>query len=443
MQALCNKHLTKRTESHTIHISMQSIAIVGQGYVGLPLSLEFARNGLTVYAIDIDETKIEKLRQGISYFNHIEGESIMEAVNSGRLIPTTEFEHVKQVQAIILCLPTPLTEDFKPELKYVTKSLQQIAPYLQSGQLVCLESTTYPGTSEEVVAPLLEEVTQMKMGQDMFLAYSPERVDPGNQNYNLSQIPKLVGGINQRSRQLAAQLYRKAFEQVIEVSSCGVAEAAKLMENIFRSVNIALVNELKLVYNAMGINIWEVIEAAKTKPFGYMPFYPGPGLGGHCIPIDPYYLTWKAQQYGIKTRFIELAGEVNRGMPDNVVRVAIEALNREGKAVRNARILLLGLAYKENINDDRESPTYAVMDKLSKLHAKVAYHDPYIPQLPATRKHAHLAGIRSENLSNDWDMMIVMTAHRQFKEHDFKDYKGILIDTRNCISDKPADYIRA
>src|SRR5882757_9367865 len=334
------------------------IAVIGLGYVGLPLSIQFVRSCVSVLGIDVDPAKIELLNNGRSYIKHIEQSAIAELLASGKFSASTDFSLIKEVEAVIICVPTPLNKNREPDLSFITQTGQSIAPHLAKGALVVLESTTYPGTTEEELRVVLEDGSRMKAGVDFHLAFSPEREDPANEQSNLKRIPKVVGGYTPTCLDRAVALYSKTIDKVVPVSSCRVAEAAKLLENIFRSVNIALVNELKLVYGAMGIDIWEVIEAAKTKPFGFMPFYPGPGLGGHCIPIDPFYLTWKAREYNQHTRFIELAGQINSAMPDHVVRVLADTLDaRFGRGLNGARILVLGVAYKKNVDDIRESPS--------------------------------------------------------------------------------------
>src|SRR6266550_1576898 len=341
------------------------IAVVGLGYVGLPLSLQFARSCVSVIGLDVDAKKVELLNDGQSYIKHIGPSIIAELVGSGKFSASSEFRRVKEVEAVIICVPTPLTKNREPDISFVISTGRAIAPYLSKGALVVLESTTYPGTTDTDLRAVLEEGSGMKAGMDFHLAFSPEREDPANRKSKVKSIPKVVGGYTQACLERAMALYGSAIDALVPVSSCRVAEAAKLLENIFRSVNIALVKELKIVYGAMGIDIWEVIEAAKTKPFGFMPFYPGPGLGGHCIPIDPFYLTWKAREYGQHTRFIELAGEINTAMPEYVVHRVADALNTRNKAVKGSRVLILGLAYKPNIDDERESPSYVLMDLLS------------------------------------------------------------------------------
>ena len=423
---------------------MKSLAIVGLGYVGLPLSLQFARSGCRVLGLDIDSKKTEAINAGRSYIKHITPATVAEQRAAGRLEGSTDFARASEVEAIILCVPTPLNTFREPDLSYVLNTGRALAPHLRKGVLVVLESTTYPGTTDGELRTVLEEGSGLKAGVDFHLAFSPEREDPGNPDSKVASIPKVVGGLTPACLDKALALYGVAIQKLVPVSSCRVAEATKLLENIFRSVNIALVNELKVVYGAMGIDIWEVIEAAKTKPFGYMPFYPGPGLGGHCIPIDPFYLTWKAREFGQHTRFIELAGEINTAMPDYVVKVAFEALNNDGKAVKNARVLILGLAYKANVDDDRESPSYKLIEKFEALGAKVEYHDPFVPVIPLTREHAVYAGRKSvAAVTPDYDLIVLSTGHDAYKDFDFTAYPMPVIDTRNALRRRPAKYHKA
>src|SRR5438128_1689614 len=389
------------------------IAVIGLGYVGLPLSLQFARSCVTVLGLDIDVEKVARLNDGQSYIKHIDSATLAEVVNSGKFSATTDFSRVKEVEAAILCVPTPLNKNREPDISFIITTGRAIAPHLAKGALVVLESTTYPGTTEEDLRMVLEEGSGMKAGIDFHLAFSPEREDPANQQNKVKTIPKVVGGYTQACLEHAMALYSKALDTVVPVSSCRAAEATKLLENIFRSVNIALVNELKLVYDAMGIDVWEVIEAAKTKPFGFMPFYPGPGLGRHCIPIDPFYLTWKAREYGQNTRFIELAGEIHTSIPAYVVHRVADALNERQKAIKGSKILILGLAYKPNVDDERESPSYALMEMFKERGAKVAYHDPYVPMIRPTREHAHWAGTKSVEWNREtigsFDVVLIAT----------------------------------
>src|SRR3954468_21809072 len=363
------------------------IAIVGLGYVGLPLAIQFARSNASVLGLDIDEAKVSAVNNGQSYIKHIAPKTIAEVLKVGRLSASSDFSKIADLDAVIICVPTPLNKNREPDISYITDTGRRIAPHLKRGMLIVLESTTYPGTTDEDLREVLEAGSGLKAGEDFHLAFSPEREDPGNPHSVVATIPKIVGGLTPACLKKAVELYSLAIKQLVPVKSCRVAEAAKLLENIFRSVNIALVNELKVVYDAMGIDIWEVIAAAKTKPFGFMAFYPGPGLGGHCIPIDPFYLTWKAREYGRHTRFIELAGEINTAMPEFVLHRVADALNHCRKAVNGSKVLVLGLAYKRNVDDVRESPSVFLMEKLRDLGAKVAYSDPHVPIFPKMREH--------------------------------------------------------
>jgi UDP-N-acetyl-D-glucosamine dehydrogenase len=414
------------------------IAIVGLGYVGLPLSLQFARSCVSVLGLDTDADKVQLLNNGQSYIKHIEPSAIAELVRSGKFSASTEFSRIKEAEAMIICVPTPLTKNREPDISFVISTGRAIAPYLSKGALVVLESTTYPGTTDTDLRAVLEEGSGMKAGVDFHLAFSPEREDPASEQSKVKKIPKVVGGYTPTCLQKAMSLYGRAIDKLVPVSSCRVAEATKLLENIFRSVNIALVNELKLVYAAMGIDIWEVIEAASTKPFGFMPFYPGPGLGGHCIPIDPFYLTWKAREYGQHTRFIELAGEINTRMPGHVVHRVADALNAQGKAVKASRVLILGLAYKPNVDDERESPSYVLMDLLSERGAELEYYDPYVPMIKPTRGHSHWAGKKSiawgRTTIESFDLVLIATNHSCVDYQDLADWARCIVDTRNAMS---------
>jgi UDP-N-acetyl-D-glucosamine dehydrogenase len=425
---------------------MSHIAIVGLGYVGLPLALQFARSGAKVLGLDIDAKKTDAILAGSSYIKHVAAEEISTHITSGALDASTDFSRVAEADAVILCVPTPLNHFREPDLSYVLETGKAIAPFIRDGAVIILESTTYPGTTDGELRVVLEKGSGKKAGVNFHLAFSPEREDPGNPDSKVASIPKVVGGLTPKCLERAMDVYGVAIQKLVPVSSCRVAEATKLLENIFRSVNIALVNELKVVYGAMDIDIWEVIEAAKTKPFGFMPFYPGPGLGGHCIPIDPFYLTWKAREYGMHTRFIELAGEINTSMPDHVVRVCTEALNRKGKAVNGSRILILGLAYKADVDDDRESPTYKLIEKFEALGGEVFYHDPHVPVIPMTREHAEYAGRKSvAEIADEYDLIVLSTGHDGYKSHDFSGYKCPLVDTRNSIpaANRPSKYHKA
>ena len=388
--------------------------------------------------LDIDRTKVESLNQGRSYIKHISSEAVMAAVEAKRFSASSDFSRVKEVEAVIICVPTPLNKNREPDISFITKTGEAIAPHLQKGTLVVLESTTYPGTTDEDLRGVLEAGSGLKAGVDFHLAFSPEREDPGNPDSKVAVIPKVVGGYTPACLERAKALYSRAIKTVVPVSSCRVAEATKLLENTFRGVNIALVNELKRVYAAMGIDVWEVIEAAKTKPFGFMAFYPGPGLGGHCIPIDPFYLTWKAREYGQHTRFIELAGEVNTAMPQYAVHRVAEALNAGSKAVNGSRILVIGLAYKPNVDDDRESPSYVLMDMLKQQGAQVAYYDPYVPVIKLTREHPHWAGTRSvawdRATIEGFDLVLVATNHANVNYEELAEWAHCIVDTRNAMA---------
>jgi len=414
------------------------IAIVGLGYVGLPLSLQFARSCVTVLGLDVVHDKVAQLNEGRSYIKHIDSSLLAEVVQSGKFSATTEFSRVNEVEAVILCVPTPLNKNREPDISFVIATGQAIAPHLVKGTLVVLESTSYPGTTDEDLRKVLEEGSGLKAGVDFHLAFSPEREDPANEQSKVKLIPKVVGGYTQSCLERAMALYSNAIDTLVPVSSCRAAEATKLLENIFRSVNIALVNELKLVYGAMGIDIWEVIEAAKTKPFGFMPFYPGPGLGGHCIPIDPFYLTWKAREFGQHTRFIELAGEINTRMPEHIVHRVADALNERSKAIKGSRILILGLAYKPNVDDERESPSYVLMDLLNKGGAEVEYYDPYVPVIKPTREHSHFAGKQSVDWSqtaiSGFDLVLIATNHSCVNYEELGDWAQCIVDTRNAMA---------
>lgn len=412
------------------------IGIVGLGYVGLPLALGFAGQKFQVLGFDVDPQKVKEINQGRSYIKHIRTEEVRQLLDAGMLSATTEYARLSEADAIILCIPTPLTKNREPDLSYISETAEALVPHLRAGQLVVLESTTYPGTTRQLLIPILER-SALKSEHNIFVAFSPEREDPGNPTHSTRSIPKVVGGDGAIALELAQALYGEVVVATIPVSSPETAEAVKLTENIFRSVNIALVNELKIVFSAMGIDIWEVIEAAKSKPFGYMPFYPGPGLGGHCIPIDPFYLTWKAREYDLSTRFIELAGEVNTAMPRYIITKLAEALNfRSSKSLNGANILILGLAYKKNVDDIRESPSLRVIELLESQGAHVSFHDPYIPKIPATRDHPKFAGrcsisLSPENLSG-FDAAMIVTDHDQVDYEAVVAGSRLVIDTRNA-----------
>jgi UDP-N-acetyl-D-glucosamine dehydrogenase len=415
-----------------------NIAIVGLGYVGLPLSLQFARSDTTVLGLDIDAAKVKAINDGKSYIRHIEAAVIAKAIQDGRLSASIDFSRVKEVEAVIICVPTPLDKNREPDISYVLNTGRNLAPHLRQGTLVVLESTTYPGTTDEDLRGVLEAGSSMKAGVGFHLAYSPEREDPGNPESKVSMIPKVIGGHTPACLERAKALYGRAIKTLVPVSSCRVAEATKLTENIFRSVNIALVNELKVVYSAMGIDVWEVMEAAKTKPFGFMPFYPGPGLGGHCIPIDPFYLAWKARECGQSTRFIELAGEINTAMPNYVVQQAAAALKAARKPVNGSNILILGLAYKADVDDERESPSYVLMDLFKERGARVSYYDPYVPVIKRTREHPHWAGLKSvvweASTLKSFDLVVIVTQHKNVNYNELAEWASCIVDTRNAMA---------
>ncbi|HET6441536.1 MAG TPA: nucleotide sugar dehydrogenase [Phycisphaerae bacterium] len=415
------------------------VGIIGMGYVGLPLAHTFCSAGFRVVGFDIDSAKVKALGAGLSYIKHIPPETIAAMRKGDRFTATADFSRIPDVDAILICVPTPLTKQREPDMTYIVSTGEAIAPHLKKGQLVVLESTTYPGTTRDVLRPILER-GGLKAGTDFHLAFSPEREDPGNPNFTTRTIPKVVGGYDKKSGEAACALYGACVAQVVPVSSMEAAEATKLTENIYRCVNIALVNELKIIYDRMGIDVWEVLEAAATKPFGFGKkenktfFTPGPGLGGHCIPIDPFYLTWKAREYGLATRFIELAGEVNTGMPDYVIHRLLIALNERGKALKGAKVLVLGLAYKPDVDDMRESPSIHLIEKLKELGAAVAYNDPYIPKAPRQREHdlqMESLELTKQNLA-DQDAVIISTNHSDYDYASIVANARLVIDTRNA-----------
>lgn len=419
--------------SEAIRKKKAQIGIIGLGYVGLPLAGVFARQGFRVTGFDIDAVKVRQLNQGQSYIKHIPAAGIKAMRRQHRFSATTDFAGLKQVDIIIICVPTPLTPRRQPDLSFVKQTVQTIARHLRRGQLVVLESTTYPGTTNEVVLPILEK-SGLKCGRDFYLAYSPEREDPGNPVYATNKIPKVVGGVDKISGRIAQALYKKIVVEVIPVSCSKVAEATKLLENIYRCVNIALVNELKMLFDRMGFDIWEVIRAAATKPFGFQAFYPGPGLGGHCIPIDPFYLSWKARQYNFQTRFIELAGKINTSMPDYVLARLAKAFKRRGKNIKQARILVLGVAYKKDVDDIRESPAIKLIELLKSKGARVIYNDPHIAKFPRMRasKLALKSSPLSARLLKQQDAVVITTDHSVYDYDRIVAQARLVIDTRNA-----------
>jgi UDP-N-acetyl-D-glucosamine dehydrogenase len=408
-----------------------TVGVIGMGYVGLPLVLRFCEEGFRILGFDVDSKKVATLKRGRSYLKSIPSSRISQFVRTGHFDVTDDFSRLVQPDCILICVPTPLTEKMEPDLQYIEKTTEAIRSHLRKGQLIVLESTTYPGTTEEFILPRLES-TGLKIGKDFFLAFSPEREDPGNKRFTTHQIPKVVAGVTTSCQEVATSLYRQIIQKVVPVSSPKVAELTKLLENIYRSVNIALVNELKMLADRMGIDIWEVIEAASTKPFGFSPFYPGPGMGGHCIPIDPYYLSWKAREYDFTTRFIFLAGEINVHVPYYVVAKIQDALNGRGKSIKGAKILILGVAYKKDVDDARESPALAIMNLLQKKGATILYHDPYIPSLPPFRKYSFKLNSSplTDQLLRRIDAAVVVTDHSIDYRRIVK-LAPLIIDTRN------------
>jgi UDP-N-acetyl-D-glucosamine dehydrogenase len=428
----CFETLTRRIESRTA-----TVAVIGLGYVGLPLAHAISRTGNRVLGFDIDPGKAEKLNDGRSYIGHIPDERILEMRERG-FSATADIARLCAADAILICVPTPLSRNREPDLSFIVRTAESLAPHLREGQLVVLESTTYPGTTTEILKPILE-AGGLRSEETLFLAYSPEREDPGS-SFTVSRIPKVIGADGPKAAQAAAALYGQFVEGIVPVSSTATAEAVKLTENIFRAVNIALVNELKLVYEAMGIDVWEVIEAASTKPFGYMPFYPGPGLGGHCIPIDPFYLAWRAREFEVPVRFVELAGEINTAMPRVVVDRLAAALDAQsGKGLNGAQVLIVGIAYKKNVDDMRESPALRIMELLEARGVKVDYHDPFIPVIGPTRQHRELAGRTSVSLDpaslGRYDAALIVTDHKGIDWGSLVDHSHLVVDTRNATKD--------
>jgi UDP-N-acetyl-D-glucosamine dehydrogenase len=410
------------------------VGVVGLGYVGIPLIQAFVKAGFNTIGFDVDQKKVDRLLAGQSYIGHIPSKWIAEIVETKRFVPTADMRRMTEADAILICVPTPLSESRDPDLSYIESTVRHIAAALRPGQLIVLESTTYPGTTRDVLLPILA-ATGLKVGQDYFLAYSPEREDPGNPTFSAAGIPKVVGGMDPASSELAQALYGKAVVRVVPVANCEVAEACKILENTYRSVNIAMVNELKVLFDRIGIDVWDVIDAAKTKPFGYQAFYPGPGLGGHCIPIDPFYLSWVARKHGLITRFIELAGEINTSMPHYVIERLAAALNDAGKPVRGSKIALLGVAYKKDVDDPRESPSFELLEMLVTRGAAVSYNDPHVPRLPKIR-HRQVPDLSSQNLTADYlatqDCVLIATDHTAYDYSFIVEHSKLVIDTRNA-----------
>jgi UDP-N-acetyl-D-glucosamine dehydrogenase len=410
------------------------VGVVGLGYVGLPLIQAFVEAGFRTIGFDVDQSKIDALSAGRSYIGHIPGDWLVECIEHKTFVPTSDLGRLSEADAVLICVPTPLSDSRDPDLSYVESTARSIAAALRPGQLVVLESTTYPGTTRDVMLPILAE-SGLKVGKDFFLAYSPEREDPGNPDFSASRIPKVVGGLDEASCRAACALYGHAVVDIVPVASCEVAEACKILENTYRSVNIAMVNELKMLFDRIGIDVWEVIQAAKTKPFGFQAFYPGPGLGGHCIPIDPFYLSWVARKHGMPTRFIELAGEINTSMPEYVIQRLTEALNDAGKPVRGSKVLILGVAYKKDVDDPRESPSFELMDLLRDRGADLSYNDPHIPRLPGMRHH-EVPSLESTPLSAKslaaQDCVLIATDHTAYDYDFIVQYAPLVIDTRNA-----------
>jgi UDP-N-acetyl-D-glucosamine dehydrogenase len=421
--------LSKRFESKSARLS-----VIGLGYVGLPLAVEFAHAGFRVTGIDIDEGRVRQLQRGSSYIPDVPTADVKALVRAGNLTATTDFSVLRRMDTVNICVPTPLSKQRDPDVSYIVSATEQVRKYLHAGMLVILESTTYPGTTDELILPQLQS-TGMKVGSDFFLAFSPERVDPGNPQFTTRNIPKVVGGVTPACTEMALRLYRQRLDHVVPVSSTQVAEMVKLLENTFRSVNIGLVNELALMCKRLDIDVWEVIRAASTKPFGFMPFYPGPGLGGHCIPIDPFYLSWKARASGFEARFIELAGHVNGHMPDHVVELVAEALNRQGRAIRGSQVLVLGVAYKAEIDDVRESPSLDIMEKLHERGARIQYSDPYVPSIRFRGGLMRHVPLTASNVKK-FDCVVIATAHKAIPYSKVLGWSRAVVDTRNALAGK-------
>ncbi len=417
------------------------VGILGLGYVGLPLMWTFHDANMPVIGFDVDQEKVDCIKSGTPYIKHL-GEEMMSVLSSSdKCEATTDFSRMTEADSLLMCVPTPLDHHREPDMKYVTQTAETISKYLREGQLVILESTTYPGTTEDLIIPILEKGSGLKAGEDFYVAYSPEREDPGNPDFNTAKIPKVVGAHGEDALKLACAMYDTAIVQTVPVSDCKTAEAVKLTENIFRSINIALVNELKVIYHAMGIDVHEVLDAASTKPFGFMKFTPGPGLGGHCIPIDPFYLTWKAREVEHPTRFIELAGEINTDMPRYVMRRTLEALNTQKKALNGSNVLLIGLSYKPDVDDDRESPTYKLFELFRSMGAEISYYDPYVPKIKETREYPQFAGMQSvdwnEETVSGFDVVVISTNHTDIEYGELAKWSDLIVDTRNAMNGLP------
>ena len=439
MKSILNKTLLLKYQNKEI-----SVGIIGLGYVGLPLMWTFHEAGLNVVGFDVDESKIQNIKKGIPYIKHLGSDMMRKLSSSDKIKATSDFSQLKEVDAVLICVPTPLDHHKEPDMSYVLKTTTTISKYLRKNHLIILESTTWPGTTEELMVPILEENSSLKSGQDFFAAYSPEREDPGNKNFNTAKIPKVIGGHGDIALELALTLYNTAIERTIPVSNCKTAEATKLTENIFRAVNIALVNELKVVYQKMGIDVHEVLEAADSKPFGFMKFTPGPGLGGHCIPIDPFYLTWKAKEFDVYSKFIELAGQTNDEMPNYVLTRTSYALNIKKKSINGSRILVLGLAYKADIDDMRESPSFKIMKLLKEMGASVSYYDPFISIIGPTREYSDWEGMKSiswnESNIRENDAVVIITNHSNVNYTELVEWNDCIIDTRNVINSENIDH---
>jgi len=422
------------------------IGVIGLGYVGLPLALAYAEKNFNVLGFDIDSQKIKALNSGQNYISHMDGKKVTQVVQAKKLSATTDFSRLSEPDAIIICVPTPLTQQLDPDMSYIIKTTEQIKKCLRAGQLIVLESTTYPGTTEELVKDMLEQ-TGMICGRDFYMAFSPEREDPGNKDFHTTNIPKIVGGVDKDSGDLAQALYEKAIQQTVRVGNARTAEAVKLTENIFRAINIAMVNELKIIYEKMDIDVWEVLDAASTKPFGFMRFNPGPGWGGHCIPLDPFYLSWKARECGIDTKFIELAGEVNRLMPGYIIDKLQQALNERGKSIKGSKLMILGLAYKKDINDTRETPAFKIMRRLDDMGAKISYHDPFVPEIQHTRQWPEAPVLKSQPLTEKnitaKDAIMIITDHTPVDYKLIAKHAKLIIDSRGVYRKPMKNVVKA